>query len=247
MEEKKKFIKLILSTFFIVLAIIAICIMGVIINNNSNKNITNKEVKMQDLQADELESFNKLFNEDQENNGIIRCEFSNADEIDLNNAIREIGTSVNKEEEEYFKQKYSKNPLIDFEISTFKYSEDNIIKFYKEKTGKDITSEELKNRISNNYYIYVEQYKAYYASHGDTAYQGVKCISGKKSSDGTYKITFKEGLGSNEGKLIMSKPYNAENYNANDSSSLIYETVDQMQVTLKKQGDNYIFISNIKQ
>ena len=110
---------------------------------------------MQDLQADELESFNKLFNEDQEINGIIRCEFSNADEIDLNNAIREIGTSVNKEEEEYFKQKYSENPLIDFEIPTFKYSEDNIIKFYKEKTGKDIKSEELKNRISNNYYIYV--------------------------------------------------------------------------------------------
>ena len=43
MEEKKKFIKLILSTFFIVLAIIAICIMGVIINNNSNKNITYKQ------------------------------------------------------------------------------------------------------------------------------------------------------------------------------------------------------------
>lgn len=79
--------------------------MGYFIAKLYNKKDNNEYAKMEEMQASKLENFNKLFNDDQGNNGITRCEFSNADEIDLNYAIREIGTNISAEEEEYFKQK----------------------------------------------------------------------------------------------------------------------------------------------
>lgn len=66
-------------------------------------------------------------------------------------------------------------------------------------------------------WVYLEQYDVYVSQHGDTNYQSCTCISGKRTAGDVYEIRYQPEYGENDGI-----------------------------VTLRKDGGNYIFISNRK-
>lgn len=213
--------------------IVIICILPIISIATTNEN-TEK------ITEEELSTFENIFNKT-ENNGFLSCIFTKPSEIDLNRAFRECGSEdISAEEKEYLEKNYKENNPFLFEIATYKFTEENLIDIYESKTGEHITHNELIKRLNN--YIYVEKYKTYYQAHGDTSYQKLKCVSGEKISDNTYKILLKKAKDdSNSDLLSMTNPYNEKTNDSNSSNT----TVDMMEVTIKKAENNYIFISNV--
>ena len=80
------------------------------------------------------------------------------------------------------------------------------------------TGEKLTNLKSRLNWTYIEKYDAYYTEGGDTGMMNIKCESGTKTSDGKYVIKIK-----------------ADAWN----DQYVYSTL-----TMKKSGNNYIFVSN---
>lgn len=108
-------------------------------------------------------------------------------------------------------------------MPVFKFKKSKIDIFLKEKLGK--TYSDVIERLTNNGYVYNSQYDAIYTMHGDTANDTIECVSGTKTSDGKYEING-----------------NYKNLKYNNSK----EKVKSFTLTLQKQGDNYLFVSNIQ-
>lgn len=207
------------------------------INTNIENNVNLEENKINDLSEDELNDFTKLFNENLKYNGIVQCEFSNPDEINLEFCIRDcLGKNTNISKEEI--QGYSKeHPIVPVEdIGLYKYDTKSIQNFYKEMFGKDIQIDELKKKLSD--YYYNENYDSFYKPHTDSTFHKVKCVSGNKKDDGTYEIVLQDGEDEDDWYVVK---------NEKESDEELLEEANQMKLTLRKDKDSYIFISNEKQ
>ncbi len=88
---------------------------------------------------------------------------------------------------------------------------------YRKYTGTNISDSEIKSRLN---FDYLQKYDVYCNMHGDTSYYAVKCVDGIKKSDNTYIITLDYG---------------------ND----YYHEVKSSILTLKKNKNSYIFVSNV--
>lgn len=69
-----------------------------------------------------------------------------------------------------------------------------------------------------------DKYQAFYATFTDSQHNDVTCVSGTKTSDGKYEINGN----------YTTLQYNQES-----------KKVKSFTITLQKQGNNYLFVSNI--
>lgn len=224
-----KLINIIKSKLIVILIlIISFCMLSIPSMATTSENT-------QEMTEEELTTFTKLFNKI-ENNGFLQSTYSKASEINLNMAFRNSGTELIEneiiEEEEYqdlldlFEAEGFNDP---FHIPVYKLTEDQVMNLYELKTGEKITSSEIKQRFS---WTYSEKYNAYYTMHGDTSFNEVKCISGEKDSNGTYKIIYQ----AMDDKI---KLYALEN-----GKTDLTTDIDKMIVTLQEKENDYIFVSN---
>lgn len=189
-------------------------------NENNDKREINDVTEKQQLTRDELVEIENFLNNHEVNGFISYNIYNKVSEIDLNGVFYNYGSEEEKNRQEISDYLYTlgQNELMTDlgKVTTTKAQE-----IYKKYTGYDITKDELKNRITN--WTYLEKYDAFYHQHGDTNYNIVACKSGYKSSDGKYYITL----------------------NYQDDMYEDQKKYDSTNLTLKKKGNVYLFISNV--
>lgn len=184
---------------------------------NSQQNYEDIEETMQ-VTADELRKIEEMLNTPEVNGFVSNNFFNKVEDIDLNLAFREYNYGKFDETEiaDEYRIKYDMGELYQ---SFSVVSSKEIKETYKKYTGKDISDSEIKSRLVG--FNYLQKYDVYCNMHGDTNYQPVKCFNGIKESDNTSVITV--GYGYDYDKIVPSST-----------------------LTLKKNGDSYVFVSNIE-
>lgn len=184
---------------------------------NSQQNYEDIEETMQ-VTADELRKIEEMLNTPEVNGFVSNNFFNKVEDIDLNLAFREYNYGKFDETEiaDEYRIKYDMGELYQ---SFSVVSSKEIKETYKKYTGKDISDSEIKSRLVG--FNYLQKYDVYCNMHGDTNYQSVKCFNGIKESDNTSVITV--GYGYDYDKIVPSST-----------------------LTLKKNGDSYVFVSNIE-
>ena len=174
--------------------------------NQTNTALTTAELK-------DLEDYlNKL-----ENNGFVSHNlYSDVNNIDLKMVFYNIGTTdIHKEELE--KVLNGEEQL----TAIYKITIEQIKSLYSQKTGKNISDEEIKSRFKDAKYD--EESGSFFLQHGDTSAMNVKCVNGYKTVDGLYKVILKDAV-------VYDK-----------NSKEVKDTI----LTVKKEGNSYKFISHV--
>lgn len=147
-------------------------------------------------------------------NMFLRVTFTTAAEIDLGVLFRE-GTGqdavVTQQEIDALNQKLGNNDPLD----VVKIPEAAMKSSFLEKTGLSI---EQTQQLGIDKLTYLEEYKAYYHKHSDTAYTLWQMEDGVKLNDGSVVLLYAQKLGSVQTKQV---------------------------VTLKPHEDSYWFVSNL--
>lgn len=147
-------------------------------------------------------------------NMFLRVTYETVAQIDLGTLFRE-GTgqhlTVTQQEIDALNQKLGNNDPLD----VVKISEDAMQSSFLENTG---LSMEQTQQLGIDKLTYLEEYKAYYHKHGDTAYMLWQMQEGVKLNDGSVVLLYTQKLGSVQTKQV---------------------------VTLKPHGDTYLFVSNL--
>lgn len=168
--------------------------------------------------ADELKKIEEMLNTNEVNGFVSRNFFNKVEDIDLDMVFREYNHSKFDETEiaDEYRIKYDIEELYN---PLAVVSSKEIKETYKKYTGKDISDSEIKSRV---HYDYLQKYDVYCNMHGDTNYYPVKCVNGIQKSDNTYVITvdYGDGIYYNDKIVKLST------------------------LTLKKNGNSYVFISN---
>lgn len=191
------------------------------LQQNSQQNYEDIEETSQ-VTADELKKIEEMLNTNEVNGFVSRNIFNTVEDIDLNLVFREYnyGEAHAKEIDNEYLLEYDvaelHNPLS--VVSTKEIKET-----YKKYTGKDISDSEIKSRL---HFRYLPKYDVYCDMHGDTNRQTVKCVNGIKKSDNIYVITIE---------------YETVEFDTNRN-----KIVPTSTLTLKENGDSYVFMSNIK-
>lgn len=181
----------------------------------SNSKKTGENIKLTD---DELEYFTEYFSKN-ENNCLLTSEYYNAKDIDIRELIY-TGAGIEQENFEKIEEEYKEEFNADVMTDITKWTTTQIIEFFKDKTGITLTSEEVKKALDSTYYS--PKYDAYYIQHGDTNYVMIKCIKGYKVDD-NYVITYTK---------------------SDDITNQMYYDGTYSTITLQKNGDKYLAISN---
>ena len=181
-------------------------------NNTSkaNTNLTTAELK-------DLEDYlNKL-----ENNGFVSHNlYSDVNSIDLKMIFYNIGSTDIPQEE--LEKILNGNEQV---TAIYKITMEQIKNDYYQKTGKNISEEEIKSRFKDAKYD--EESGSFFLQHGDTSASNVKCVSGYKTADGLYKV-------------ILN---NAVAYESDGETKA--RKVKDTLLTVKKEGNSYKFISHV--
>lgn len=147
-------------------------------------------------------------------NMFLRCEFNSPESIDLGLLFRHgLGEydAVSQEEMEL----YNKITGNDWALDYSKITLEDMTAIFQENTGLHL-SQTLK--VGLDKLVYLEEYKAFYHRHGDTAYLLPEILSGERFADGTVKLYYKD-------KLSRPSPI--------------------WRVTLKPAEGTYHFVSNL--
>lgn len=164
------------------------------------------------LTEEELQWFNEqFFNTDGEvrRNDFLNCTYTNARSINIYEVFYNLSEEISSEE-----RKALRGSEIDFGVDYQKLTVpymDSILQKYM-----NISFEEI-DKVDLNYYLYLEEFDAYFGSHGDTNYSRVEVKSGVKDVDGNVKLRY---LRMEEGKEYV--------------------------VTLKAHPKGYYFESNVE-
>lgn len=187
-------------------------VLNEISKNNETSLLTQNNVE--NLSQEELKYFTEYFRKNQ-NNIFIKSTYSNVQNMDLNIALY---NGIDEEQELGNEEKQELEKSIGHEINTdvVKLTTTQIKKFFEEKTGKEMDN--ISAKLTN--FTYLNKYDAYYAEHGDTNYRTIDCVSGQKTSDGKYIISY-------------------ENAIKDEISNFSTGTI-----TLQKQNDKYLVVSN---
>ena len=184
----------------------------VVQNKVIEANTNNAVQTTTELTTDELKKIEEYLNK-KENNGFVSYNlYKNIDEINLGEVFYNNDETVSQAEIDELLNGQEQMTDI-FKVTTSKVKEE----MYK-KTGKKLNDDEIKNRFK---WKYLSKYDAFYNQHGDTNYMTVKCQSGNKTSDGTYKV-------------ILTNAVPFERNGSNTESRDIKNTL----LTVKKEGDS---------
>ncbi len=189
------------------------------LQQNSQQNYEDIEETAQ-VPADELKKIEEMLNTREANGFVARNLYNQVEDIDLDMVFREYNYGY----EDVHGQELIDEYLMEYGMEELYtglsvVSSEEIKEIYKKYTGKDISDSEIRNRLS---YFYSPKYDVYCNMHGDSSYLPVKCVNGIIESDNTYIITVDHG----------------ENYPD-------FGERKPTELTLKKNGDSYIFVSNI--
>ena len=183
---------------------------------NNTENVKNEKVE---LTKQELDEFTENLGATKiENNVFLTCEYNKIEDIDLSKILYS-GAGIEITGENVNKEYKEVTGEDGLGVSVIKLKSDDINAFLKEKTGKTF---DIKSKLSDKI-VYSSKYDAYYVERGDTNLALIECTKGSKTSDGKYVI---------EGK------YKDLRYNSKD------EEVKSFIVTLQKNDNGYMFISN---
>lgn len=167
--------------------------------------------------ANELLQIEEMLNTREANGFVVWNFYNQVEDIDLDMVFREYNYGY----ENVYGQELIDEYLMEYDLEELytglsAVSSKEIKGIYKKYTGKDISDSEIRNRLS---YFYSPKYDVYCNMHGDTSYQPVKCVKGIIEANNTYVITVDLDPDFGERKPT--------------------------ELTLKKNGDSYIFVSNI--
>lgn len=180
--------------------------------------------KTSQVTADELKKIEEMLNTNEVNGFVSRNFFNTVEDIDLELVFREYHYGYDDVHEKELIDEY----LMEYDMEELYnglsvVSSKEIKEIYKKYTGKDISDSEIKSRI---HFYYSPKYDVYCNMHGDTNRQTVKCVNGIKKSDNIYVITIE---------------YETVEFDTNRN-----KIVPTSTLTLKENGDSYVFMSNIK-
>ena len=149
----------------ITLAVIVIILINLLNLGTSTKNKTAENGPKEYLEEEELKQFEEYFNQ-KENNGFLLSEYSNAQEIDLNQVIYSgagIDKKMTEKEEQEFKKEKGVN---DIYVNITTVGQEDIENLFLEKTGEQLQNIETKLKD----WTYLKNSKVYCLAHGDTNY-----------------------------------------------------------------------------
>jgi len=137
------------------------------------------------LTEEELQWFNEQFfntEGDVKRNDFLNCTYTNARSINIYEVFYNLSEEISPEE-----RKALRGSEIDFGVDYQKLTApymDGILQEYM-----NISFEEI-DKAGLDYYLYLEEFDAYYGSHGDTNYSRVEVKSGVKDEDGNVKLQY---------------------------------------------------------
>ncbi|UOO37749.1 hypothetical protein IZU99_00335 [Oscillospiraceae bacterium CM] len=149
--------------------------------------------------------------------GFLLSNYAKPSEIDLDAlfytgaGIASDGQEISSDEQQAFMDAYE---LDSIDGDLLKLSTKQINDYLKEKAG--VTLSQISGKL---HWLYIQKYDAYYSMVFDTNYGFFNCVSGYKTSDGTYVIQCED-----------NPEYGQQ--------------IDRCVVTLHQSGDSYMFVSN---
>lgn len=163
------------------------------------------------LTEEEIRWFNEEFfntGGDVRKNDFLNCTYTDTKSISIYDIFYNLSEEISVEE---------RNALrgseidfgVDYQKLTIPYM-DGILQEYMNTSFEEI------DKVDLDYYLYLEEFDAYFGSHGDTNYSRVEVKSGVKDADGTVKLRY---LRTEDGREYI--------------------------VTLQSHEDGYYFVSNV--
>ncbi len=141
-------------------------------------------------------------------NMFLRVTFTTSTDIDLGDLFREgIGqtAAITQQEIDAVNQKLGNDDPLDL----VKVPEDAMKAAFLENTGLTI---EQTNQLGIDKLTYLEEYRAYYHKHSDTAYTLWQMLDGVKLDDGSVVLLYTNKLGSIQTKQIVTLMPNEDSY-----------------------------------
>jgi len=164
------------------------------------------------LTDEEIRWFNEeFFNVEEEigKNNFLNCAYQDAESIDIAEIFYNFSEKISKEEKE--KLQGSEIDLdTDFQKLSVTYMDGILREFMN-------VSFEKVDKAGLEYYLFLEEFDAYFGCHGDTNYSRVEVISGVKDESGIVKLQY---LRTEDGKEYI--------------------------VTLEAHENGYYFVSNVE-
>ncbi len=204
------------KNIYIIISCILVIVLFVVVLVNQQKKIEEEKQESETYLTEEEKNQVKDFLEDEKNNCFLFCEYQDASDININQLLYR-GAGISKELSDNQKKEY--NEKIMEEIGTL--PQVPLLVAVKEEDVKDLIKEKTGKEINDiesklKDWIFIEDGELYAKSFSGEGYSKVNCRVGVKEGD-NYIV------------YVKLKDY--------PDSKLI-------KVTLKKQGDSYIFVSN---
>ncbi len=200
------------------------------VSNNGNRAMT----------TDELKPIVTFLNS-RVNNGFVLSVYSSVDDAKLDKIIYNSTKDVTDlvEELEYLKVKSGDkasiqkidNQISSNQISLKKITMEEIKNFYHEKTGVNLSDEDIKNRLEGSSFVYIESKKAFYTEPtSNSNFLAIQAIEGMATANGRYLVQITSSSAEAGGRSLMYK--------------INGEAIESTTVTLKPQEGTYFIESN---
>ena len=223
----------------IVIGIIAISILFV-----TNKVMGTEEVSSSNgnraMTIEELKPIVTFLNS-RVNNGFVLSTYSSINDSKLDkiiyNSTRDVTDLV--EELDYLKATSNNktdvqsmgNKISSDQISLKKISMEEIKNFYHDKTGINLSDEDVKHRLEGTSFVYIENRKAFYTEPIKTSnFLAIQAIEGMATANGRYLVQITSSSAEAGGRALMYKVNGQE--------------IESTTITLKPQEGTYFIESN---
>ena len=137
------------------------------------------------LTEEEIRWFNEgFFNVDEEirKNNFLNCVYTDVKSISIYDIFYNFSEEISAEERESLRGSEI-DCGVDYQKLTVAFI-DGILREYMNVSFEEIV------KIDLDFYLYLEEFDAYFGSHGDTNYSRVEVKSGVKDADGTVKLRY---------------------------------------------------------
>lgn len=168
----------------------------------------------QSLTSEELEFFTQYFNQPA-NNGFLCSSYSQVTEADLNEVFYNgAGLSMVPFTQEMY-QAFAQFTGSSVHTDIIRVTAAQMDEFLTQKTGYPSSRFQIPDT-----WAYLKEFDLYATQHGDTSLISIRIVNGSKDSGGTYTLSYE------------ADPFSADAWVASGT------------VTLKKQEDSYLIVSN---
>lgn len=224
----------------IVIGILAISILFVVNKAFGSEEVSSTSNGNRAMTTEELKPIVTFLNS-RVNNGFVLSTYSSINESKLDKIIYNSTKDVTDlvEELEYLKAKAGEkadiqkigNQISSDQISLKKITMEEIKNFYHEKTGVNLSDEDVKKRLEGTSFVYLENRKAFYAEPMQTSnFLAIQAIEGMATQNGKYLVQITSSAAEAGGRSLM--------YKVNG------EEIESTTITLKPQEGTYFIESN---